>query len=112
MSFLAERAILGIAMAGSWNGTQFNGDDTNDDATGTQANEALWGNRGDDVLRGEGGNDFIDGGVDNDQLFGGDGNDILVDVGSIPFGFSGSSVATISMAAAVMTSCGSSPGYR
>lgn len=76
-------------MAGSWNGTQFNGDDTNDDATGTQANEALWGNRGDDVLRGEGGNDFIDGGVDNDQLFGGDGNDILVDVGSIPFGFSG-----------------------
>lgn len=76
-------------MAGTWNGTTFNGDDTNDVATGTVANERLFGNKGDDNLNGAGGDDVIDGGVGGDTLRGGFGNDRLTDVGSIPFGFTG-----------------------
>ena len=76
-------------MAGSWNGTQYIGDATNEAVTGTPASESFFGAEGDDQLFGVGGNDYIDGGVGNDLLDGGAGDDILVDVGSVPFGFSG-----------------------
>ena len=76
-------------MAGSWNGTTFFGDSTNDTATGGDAAEGIYGGAGSDALTGGGGNDYIDGGVDSDTLHGGAGNDVLTDVQDLPFGFSG-----------------------
>ena len=76
-------------MAGSWFGNQYFGDATNEAVTGTASDETLYGGEGDDQLFGLGGNDSLDGGVGNDLLDGGVGNDVLIDVGSVPFGFVG-----------------------
>lgn len=76
-------------MAGYWSGVNYYGDATNETVHGTIADEFLFGREGDDSLFGEGGNDVIDGGVGSDTLDGGTGNDTLIDVASIPSGFSG-----------------------
>ncbi len=76
-------------MAGSWNGTTYSGDDTNETVTGGAADEILFMWLGDDVANGGDGNDTIDGGLGNDQLYGGTGNDLLYDINSYQSGFSG-----------------------
>src|SRR5688572_17528824 len=76
-------------MTGTWNGTSYIGDDSNDLATGTDANNGMWGNKGDDNLNGAGGDDNIDGGVGHDDLQGGDGNDRLWDFTGAPPGYVG-----------------------
>jgi Ca2+-binding RTX toxin-like protein len=76
-------------MTGSWNGTTYNGDATNDIATGTSAANSMFGREGDDALDGGDGDDAIDGGVGSDNLQGGAGADRLWDYSSIPPGFSG-----------------------
>jgi Ca2+-binding RTX toxin-like protein len=76
-------------MTGTWNGTSYVGDDSNDVATGTDAANAMFGNKGDDNLNGAGGNDDINGGVGSDNLNGGAGDDTLWDFTGAPFDFSG-----------------------
>jgi Ca2+-binding RTX toxin-like protein len=77
-------------MAGSWNGDNYFGDDTNETVAGTAANNIMYGGLGDDNLSGLGGNDTLIGGVGSDQLFGGIGDDVLTDLGQgIPGGFTG-----------------------
>lgn len=76
-------------MAGSWFGTQYYGDETNETLVGGGLSEVIYGAEGDDALHGGGGDDHIYGGVGNDALFGDAGNDLLIDTGDIPFGFTG-----------------------
>jgi Ca2+-binding RTX toxin-like protein len=76
-------------MTGSWIGTTYIGDDSNDVATGTDVANTMIGNKGDDNLNGAGGDDALDGGVGSDDLFGGAGNDRLWDFSGAPFGFTG-----------------------
>ena len=52
-------------MAGSWNGTQYFGDATNETVVGTAADEVIWADLGMDNISGLGGNDTIDGGLDS-----------------------------------------------
>jgi Ca2+-binding RTX toxin-like protein len=76
-------------MAGSWNGTVYTGDATNEAVTGTSANEYIMGWEGDDQLFGLGGNDTIHGGYGSDRIEGGEGNDTLVDLGARQSNFQG-----------------------
>ena len=46
-------------MAGSWNGTQYFGDATNETVVGTAADEVIWADLGMDNISGLGGNDRL-----------------------------------------------------
>ncbi|WP_234893065.1 M10 family metallopeptidase C-terminal domain-containing protein [Sphingobium yanoikuyae] len=55
-----------------------NGDDGNNELTGSILDDVLNGGAGNDILSGRGGNDWIVGGAGSDRLTGGAGNDVFV----------------------------------
>ncbi|NJL61479.1 MAG: calcium-binding protein [Methylacidiphilales bacterium] len=55
----------------------FNGNDSDNNFTGTATADTMRGRNGNDILDGRGGNDTILGGKDDDQIFGGAGADRL-----------------------------------
>jgi trimeric autotransporter adhesin len=65
-------------MAGTWYGTSYSGDGTNETVKGTSADESIRGEDGQDTLSGGGGNDWIEGGSGSDTLRGGTGDDVLI----------------------------------
>jgi Ca2+-binding RTX toxin-like protein len=81
-------------MAGTWTGTTYSGDDTNEAVKGTTANEMISGRGGSDTLKGGGGNDQIyasdfEGGYaagEVDKLYGEAGNDTLYNNALAPVG--------------------------
>ena len=76
-------------MAGTWSGTHYFGDDTNEVITGTAADETIDAGLGTDVITAGGGNDTVDSGLDSDTIFGGAGDDLLYDLNSFTSGFQG-----------------------
>ena len=57
--------------------TSFQGDNSNNNITGTNSQDTINGGAGSDILRGAGGNDTIYGGTGTDVIAGGLGNDLL-----------------------------------
>ncbi len=76
-------------MAGSWDGTSYSGDDTDETVSGTDADETIGTWLGRDVIYAGGGNDTVDGGLDSDTIYGGSGDDLLYDLNSFDTSYTG-----------------------